>query len=438
MDLSRDAAAALDAADPLAGLRGRFLGTDDDIGHDTGADTRDSSGAAASDGRLIYLDGNSLGRLPRDTPAAVARVVEEQWGRGLIGSWRSWIGEATRIGDALAEAVLGARPGEVLVADSTTVNLYKLLVAGCAARPDRDVLVCCADDFPTDRFVVAGVADARGMTVREAPADIDEGLDPGALAAAVDEEVAVVVLSHVAYRSGALADLAAVTRRAAEVGALVLWDLSHSAGAVPAELTAAGADLAVGCTYKYLNAGPGAPAFLYVRRELQEQLRSPIQGWFGTRDQFAMGPVYEPAAGIERFGAGTPPVLGMAAVDVGVELIAEAGIERLAAKGRALGELVVALADEWLAPHGVVLASPRDPTRRGAHVSLAHPQAWQLTQALIDRQVVPDFRTPDRVRLGPAPLYTRFVDVWDGMARFRTVLETGAHAGFPEQRARVT
>jgi kynureninase len=421
VDLTRDAAAALDASDPLAGFRCRFTGTEDDGG----------------DG-LLYLDGNSLGRLPRDTPAALTRVVEEQWGRGLIGSWASWIGEATRIGDVLADGVLGARPGEVLVGDSTSVNLYKLLVAAIGARPGRDVVVCTADDFPTDRYIVAGVAEAQGMTVRELPADIDEGLDPATLAAALDERVAVVVLSHVAYRSGAKADLAAITRQARDVGALVLWDLSHSVGSVPVELAAAEADLAVGCTYKYLNGGPGSPAFLYVRRELQDELRSPIRGWFGHRDQFAMGPAYEPAAGIERFGVGTPPVLASAAVEVGARLVAEAGIGALAEKGSALTDLAIALGDEWLAPHGVSLASPRDPARRGSHVTFHHPAAWQLTQALIDAGVVPDFRTPDRVRLGPAPLYTRFVDVWDGMDRFRALLEDASFERYPAERARVT
>jgi kynureninase len=421
VDLTRSAAEALDEADPLAGFRKRFAGTEDDGGD-----------------RLIYLDGNSLGRLPLDTPAALARIVEQQWGEGLVGSWASWIGEATRVGDVLADGVLGARPGEVLVGDSTSVNLYKLLVAAIGARPGRDVLVCTADDFPTDRYIVAGAAEASGMTVREVPADIDEGLDPAVLAAALDERVAVVVLSHVAYRSGALADLAAITRQAREAGALVLWDLSHSVGAVPVELAAAGADLAIGCTYKYLNGGPGAPAFLYVRRELQEELRSPIRGWFGHRDQFAMGPTYEPAGGIERFGVGTPPVLATAAVEVGARLVAEAGVPRLAEKGRALTELAVALGEAWLSPHGVVLASPRNPGRRGSHVTFAHAAAWQLTQALIDRRVVPDFRTPDRVRLGMAPLYTRFVDVWDALDRFRTVLDERAHEAYPAERARVT
>jgi kynureninase len=411
----------MDATDPLADFRSRFAGADDD-----GPD------------RLLYLDGNSLGRLPRETPAAIARVVEQQWGEGLVGSWSSWIGEATRIGDVLATGVLGAGPGEVLVGDSTSVNLYKLLVAGARARPGRDVLVCTADDFPTDRYVVAGAAADRGMTVRELPADIDGGLELSALADALDDRVAVVVLSLVAYRSGALADLAEVTRLVHDAGALVLWDLSHAVGAVTIELDDTGADLAVGCTYKYLNGGPGSPAFLFVRRDLQEQLRSPIQGWFGNRDQFAMGPVYEPADGIERFGVGTPPVIGMAGVEVGARLIAEAGIGRLAVKGQQMTDLIVALGDAWLEPHGARLASPRDPSARGSHVTFAHPQAWQLTQALIDRRVVPDFRTPDRVRLGPAPLYTRFADVWDAMDRVRGVLADGAHGAYPEQLARVT
>src|SRR3954463_6909741 len=281
--LDRASAEAADAADELAGVRPASAGADDD-----------------APGRLLYLDGNSLGRMPRETSAAIARLVEEEWGRGLVGSWSSWIGLATAVGDRLAEGVLGARAGEVLVGDSTTVNLYKLLHAAVDARPGRDVVVCCADDFPTDRYVAASVARARGLELREVPADIDAGLDPDVLAQALDDRAAVLVLSHVAYRSGALADLAGITRLARDAGALVVWDLSHAAGSLPVELAASGADLAVGCTYKYLNGGPGAPAFLYVRRELQESLRSPIAGWFGARDQFEMGPVYEPAEGVQR------------------------------------------------------------------------------------------------------------------------------------------
>src|SRR3954462_9446894 len=306
MDLSGPAAEALDAADPLAGFRARFAGTEDD-----------------GPERLVYLDGNSLGRMPRETPAALTRVVEQEWAGGLVGSWSAWIGHASRLGDALAAGVLGARPGEVLVSDSTSVNLYKLLVAAVDARPGRDVIVCCADDFPTDRYIVAGVAEAHGKTVREVPADIDQGLDPALRAAALDERVAVVVLSSVAYRSGALADVAAVTRLVHDAGALVLWDLSHAAGAVEVDLTGAGADLAIGCTYKYLNGGPGAPAFLYVRRDLQDRLRPPIWGWFGQEDQFAMGPAYTPVGGFGRFPAGPPPVPGLALVETGASLLAE-------------------------------------------------------------------------------------------------------------------
>jgi kynureninase len=351
-----------------------------------------------------------------------------------VGSWSQWVSQAGRVGDALAAGVLGARPGEVLVSDSTSVDLYKLLVAGVDARPGRDVLVCTGDDFPTDRYIVAGVAAQRGMTVREIDADVDEGLDLDVLAAALDERVAVVVLSLVAYRSGALVDLAAVTALAREHGALVLWDLSHAAGSVEVDLSLA--DLAVGCTYKHLNGGPGAPAFLYVRRELQADLRQPVQGWFGQRDQFAMGASYEPAAGVDRFGVGTPPVLATAAVEVGVAISAEAGMPAIAAKGRALTSLLVDLLDERVPQ--LRLASPRDPARRGAHVSVEHPQAWQLTQALVDRGVVPDFRTPDRVRFGPAPLYTRFVDIWDAVDRLADVLATDAHLRYPAERARVT
>ncbi len=422
--LTRADALALDAADPLAAFRDRFTGDGHAGSWDDGPDRR------------LYLDGNSLGRLPRATPAAIARVVEQEWGCGLVRSWSDWVSQAGRVGDALAAGVLGARTGEVLVSDSTSIDLFKLLVAGCDARPGRDVVVCCADDFPTDRYIVAGVAAQKGLTVREVPADVDTGLELDVLAAALDERVAVVVLSLVAYRSGALVDLTAVTALAREHGALVLWDLSHAAGSVEVDLAAGGADLAVGCTYKHLNGGPGAPAFLYVRRELQADLRQPVWGWFGQRDQFAMGPAYDPAPGIDRFAVGTPPVLATAAVEIGVGITAEAGIAAVAAKGRALTDLLVTLADERLPQ--LRLASPRDANRRGAHVSLAHPQAWQLTQALLDRGVVPDFRTPDRVRFGLAPLYTRFVDVWDAVDRLVDVLATGAHEGYPTERSRVT
>ncbi len=415
--LDREDAEELDRADPLAGFRDRFVRPEPE---------------------LRYLDGNSLGRLPVATVQRLSQVVTEEWGRGLIRSWSSWISLAGRVGDLIASAVVGAGPGEVVLSDSTTVNLYKLTAAALDARPGRSVVLTSADEFPTDRYVLQGLCAARGLTLREVPADIDTGLSVPAVRAALDRSVAVVVLSQVAYRSGALADLPAITEAAHEVGALVLWDLSHSGGSVPVGLSAAGADLAVGCTYKYLNGGPGAPAYLYVASALQEQLAQPIWGWFGARDQFGMVSAYAPAPGVERFLVGTPPVLGAAAVEEGVRLTAEAGIDRLRAKGTAMTSYLVALADAWLAPLGFRLASPREPELRGSHVSLFHPEAWQVCQALLDRGVVPDYRTPSRLRLGPAPLTTSFVEVYDALAATREIVASGAHLAYPAVPARVT
>jgi kynureninase len=316
------------------------------------------------------------------------------------------------------------------------VNLYKLAVAACDARPGRSVIVTDDDNFPTDRYVLDGVARARGMRLRVVPADMDAGVRADDVAAALDGDVALVSLSHVAYRSGAVADLPAITTAAHAAGALTLWDLSHSAGSVRTGLDEAGADLAVGCTYKHLNGGPGAPAFLYVRRDLQPALRQPVWGWFGQRAQFDMGAEYDPVETVDRFLVGTPPVLGGYAALCGIQLSAAAGIDRIFAKGTALGEFAIALHDEWLAPHGFALASPR--SGRGAHVTLHHHSAWQISQALRDASVIPDYRSPDRLRLGFAPLYTRFVDVHTGLARLREVVRTGAFESFPAERARVT
>jgi len=415
--LSRPYAEELDRDDPLRAFPDRFVAAEKD---------------------LLYLDGNSLGRLPRSTGDRLARVVAEEWGGGLVRSWSSWIELSRRIGDLIGTAVIGAGPGEVLVADSTTVNLYKLAAAALDARPGRTTVLCSADEFPTDRYVLQGLCAARGLTLRDVPADIDSGITVDGVREALDGSVALVVLSHVAYRSGALADLPAITAAAHDAGALVLWDLSHSGGSVPVGLTAAGADLAVGCTYKYLNGGPGAPAYLYVRTGLQEELRQPIWGWFGAADQFAMGAAYVPAPGIDRFLVGTPPVLSLVGAEEGVRLLAEAGIDRLRAKGVAMTSYLVELADAWLAPLGFRLASPRDPALRGSHVSLEHPAAWQVCQALLDRGVVPDYRTPDRLRLGPAPLTTRYTEVYDALEVIRDVVASGAHLSYPEEVARVT
>jgi kynureninase len=407
----------LDAADDLAGFHDRFVFTDP---------------------TLVYLDGNSLGRLPKATRERLRRVVDEEWGDELIRGWDRWIGLATEVGDLIAAGVVEAGPGEVVLSDSTSVNLYKLASAACDARPGRRVIVTDDDNFPTDQYVLQGVAAARGMQLRVVPTDLDAGVSLDGVSALLDEDVALVSLSHVAYRSGGVADLAGITAAAHDVGALVLWDLSHSAGSVRVPLRSAGADLAVACTYKHLNGGPGAPAFLYVRRDLQEALRQPIWGWFGQRDQFAMGSAYDPVGSVERFLVGTPSVLGAYAVHEGARLVAEAGIDRVEAKTRALGGYAITLHDAWLARHGFTLASPRDDARRGAHVALHHPAAWQISQALRAAKVIPDFRTPDRLRLGLAPLYTRFVDVFTGFDRLRAVMESGAWQEHPATRSRVT
>jgi len=411
--LTREEAAGLDAADPLAGFRERF---------------------AIARPELIYLDGNSLGRMPRATRERMTGVLDE-WADRLVSGWEEWIDMPTRVGDLLAEGVLGARPGEVIVSDSTTVNLFKL----CSAALDayrlsaQGVVVTDRDNFPTDRYVLEGLAEQRGLTLRmiDRPDDLEAVLSDGT--------VALVVLSHVNYRTGALADLRGLTDVARRYDAHVVWDLCHSAGALPVDLRENGVELAVGCTYKYLNAGPGAPAFLYAAEEVQQRLRSPIQGWFGQRDQFDMDRSYDPVDGIGRFMAGTPGIAGLAAVEEGVRLTAEAGIGPLREKSVAQCELIVALHDAWLAPLGFELGSPRDASGRGSHVALRHAEAWPICRALIERaDVIPDFRGPDTIRLGVAPLYTRYVDVWDALDRLRGLVERGEQRLVDAARSRVT
>ena len=416
-DLDRAYAERLDAADPLAAYRDQVVIADPD---------------------LIYLDGNSLGRLPVATVDRLAAAAREEWGGGLVRSWATWVDLPRRVGDLIGTRLLQARTGEVVVADSTSVNLYKLAAAALDARPGRRVVVTDDDNFPTDRYVLAGLARERGLQLRTVHTDLDAGPDPGAVTGALDDDVALLSLSHVAYRSGAVADLGEVTRRAHRAGALTLWDLSHSAGSVPVALTDDAVDLAVGCTYKYLCGGPGAPAYLYVRRELQEELRQPIWGWFGQRDQFAMGADYDPVPGIERFCVGTPPVLATYAVEEGARLVADAGVDRLHRKGQALTGYLLELAEAWLTPLGFRPASPRDEARRGAHLTLHHPAAWQICQAAAEHGVVADYRTPDRLRLGPAPLYTRFVDGYDAMTRLRDLVAAGEHRSHPPEPGRIT
>jgi kynureninase len=319
------------------------------------------------------------------------------------------------VGDRLAEIALGAAAGQVIVADSTTVLLYKLIRAAVAARPGRDELVIDRANFPTDRFVVDGVAAERGLTVRYLTPPPAAGVRPDDVAAVIGERTALVVLSHVAYRSGFLADMAAITSAAHAAGALVLWDLCHSAGALPIELDAGDVDLAAGCTYKYLNGGPGSPAFGYVATRLQEELRQPIWGWMGAGDPFAMGPEYEPAKGMRKFISGTPPVLAMQPLKDMLELIAEAGLAAVRRKSVALTERAIALADERLAPLGAVLASPRDAAERGSHVTVDHPRFAEVTAAVWKRGVIPDFRPPDGIRIGLSPLSTSFAELDRGI-----------------------
>ena len=307
------------------------------------------------------------------------------------------------------------RAGQVAVADSTTVCFYKLVAAALDARPHRTEIVTDVDNFPTDRYVLEGLAAARGLTIRWLEFDRAGGPTADRVADAITERTALVTFSHVSYRSAHIAEATAINALAHDAGALTLWDLSHSVGSVPLALDVDGTDLAVGCTYKYLNGGPGAPAFIYVRRELQPALRQPIWGWLGRSDPFAMAAGYEPAAGIRSFLSGTPPVIALGAVDAGVEVVAEAGIDAIRTKGIALTEYAIELADARLARLGVSVASPREPERRGTHVALAHPRAADLTAGLIERRVVPDFRRPDVIRFGLSPLTTRFADVHDGV-----------------------
>jgi kynureninase len=410
-------AQALDSADPLASFRDRFVQQDRD---------------------LIYLDGNSLGPLPVRTQARIAEVVDQDWGVGLVRSWEKWIQLPRQSGEMVAEHLVGAAAGQVLVCDSVTVNLYKLACAALDAMTGRDVIITDDDNFPTDRYVLQGIAAQRGCELRMIHTDPDDGVSEQTLADALDERTALVCLSHVAYRSGALVDMARLTTLVHGSGALALWDLSHSVGAVLIELDAAGADLAVGCTYKYVNAGPGAPGFLYARQSLQPQLRQPIWGWFGQRDQFAMGPRYDPAPGIDSFLTGTPDIIGTVAVGEGARLLGEAGMPELRAKSIELTTYLIALADEWLVPLGFAVASPRDPPRRGAHVTLRHDDAWQISQALIRDGVVGDYRTPDRLRLGPVPIYTTFTEVWTALDRLRQIAATKSYADIPVEQARVT
>ena len=392
--MTLDEARARDTADPLRGFRQRF-------------DLPDG---------VIYLDGNSLGALPKATAAAVADLTTRQWGERLIRSWNEgWIEAQLRIGDKIAR-LIGAAPSEVAVADSTSVNLFKLLTAALRANPERRVILSEAGNFPTDLHIAEGVvAGIPGATLRVAPRD--------RLAEALDESIAVLMLTHVHYKTAGRFDMAAWTARAHAVGALALWDLSHSAGAVPVDLNGANADLAVGCGYKYLNGGPGAPAYLFVAERHQAALANPISGWMGHAAPFDFADGYAPAPGIKRWLAGTPPMLSLAALEVGVDLMLEADPALIVAKSAALFDSFAAIGDAL----GLECVSPRDPAQRGSHISFRHPQAYPLCQALIAHSVIGDFRAPDVLRLGLTPLYLGYEDAVRAGKILADLLATGAY-----------
>ena len=398
MSIDLAAVRALDEADPLRGCRGRF-------------DLPEG---------LIYLDGNSLGALPKAAVARQRALVEEEWGRSLIRSWNShdWIGAPQRIGAKIAP-LIGAKPNEVIVADSVSVNLFKLLIAASELSPDRPILLSEAGNFHTDLHIASGAADLMPNLRLEIVGrdSVERSIGP---------ETNLLLLTHVHFKAGFRFDMAAVTERARRAGALTIWDLSHSAGAVPLDLNRDGVELAVGCGYKYLNGGPGAPAYIYVAEHLQERLISPLRGWMGHAAPFAFTDDYAPAPGISRFLAGTPPMLSLIGLESGIESFDGVDMDQVWAKSVALFDLFASLVEERCPGHGLSCISPSDPDRRGSHISFSHPNAFELCQALIDAEVVGDFRAPDVIRFGLTPLYLGYEDIWDGVERMRLILESGS------------
>jgi kynureninase len=397
-------AAALDAADELAGYRDQFIGSDDPT-------------------IIAYLDGNSRGRPLRATRDRISSFVEEVWGRRLIRAWdEGWMDDPVGVGDQIGRVVLGAAPGQTVVGDSTSVMLYKWIRAALGSQAGRDEIIIDDGNFPTDRFVVEGIAAELAIRLRWLKADRRRGVTVNQVAEAIGSRTALIVLSDVAYRSGYLTDVAAITALAHDHGALVLWDLCHSAGVIPRRLDDWRVDLAVGCTYKYLNGGPGSPAFGYVRADLQNRLRQPIQGWMGAAEPFAMAKRYTPSDGIRRFLSGTPSIVAMLGMQDMLALIERAGLEAIRAKSVALTEFAIEVSDRLLGPLGVDVASPRDPAVRGSHVTLEHPEFRVATARLWEMGVIPDFRPPDGLRIGLSPLSTSFGEVYRGLIAVREVL----------------
>jgi kynureninase len=397
-------AAALDENDPLAAYRDLFV---------------------RPDGVVAYLDGNSLGRPLAATRDRLGEFLDGEWGERLIRAWdEHWMDRPTELGDVIGRVVIGAAPGQTVVADSTTVLLYKLVRAAVGARPGRTEIVADTENFPTDRFILDAVAGETGLTIRWITPDPATGVRLEDVQALLSERTALVALSHVAYKSAYVVDLPAITAAAHDVGALVLWDLCHSAGAIEIGIDAADVDLAVGCTYKYLNGGPGSPAFAYVAAALQPHLVQPIAGWMGHADPFAMSPAYRPAPGIRRFISGTPPILGMLPLQDMLGLLEKAGMPAVREKSVRLTEFAIRIADEVLAPLEVVVGSPRDPAVRGGHVTLEHDAMESVVARLWERGVIPDFRPPRGLRAGLSPLSTGFTELAVALAHVREVMAT--------------
>lgn len=418
---SLDFARQLDHEDPLASYRAQFVSNDPD---------------------LIYLDGNSLGRLPGFVIERMKKAVEEEWGTDLIRGWnKGWWESPSRIGDKIA-TLLGAAEGQVLVGDQTSINLFKLAAAALTLQPQRKRIITDNFNFPSDLYILQGINNLLGNRheiLRIGARDNDITPDLDALEAAINEETALVTLSQVTFKSGYLYDMAQVTELAHSKGALVLWDLSHSAGAVPIELDECDVDLAIGCTYKYLNGGPGAPAFLYVNRRLQDAVTSPIWGWWGQKDPFEFDLSYQPAPGVQRFLIGTAPMLSTLAMEAALTPLLEAGMDALRAKSVLMTDYAAYLTDTWLAPLGFSLGSPRDSARRGSHISIRHEEGYRINRAMIEElNVIPDFRAPDNIRLGFAPLYISFADIQEGFDRIRRVMEEGRYKKYPRQKLTVT
>jgi kynureninase len=414
----------LDAQDELASFRDEFV---------------------IADPNLIYLDGNSLGRLPKRTIEFMRNAIEDVWGERLIRLWNDgWIHTPTRLGAKIAR-LIGAQEDEIIVAEATSINLFKLAIAALRARRDRTKIVSDVFNFPSDLYILQGIIDLLGRRHRLEliPSKDTITIPPDAVSAAIDSDTALVSLTHVAFKSAFMYDMPAVTERAHRAGALMLWDLSHSVGVVPVDLNACGVDLAVGCTYKYLNGGPGAPAFLYVRRDLQTQLSQPLWGWFAARNPFAFELDFVPADNISRYRVGTPPMLSMKALEPAIDIILEAGIDRLRAKSVRQTEYLISLAEQRLVPLGFAIGTPKRAEMRGSHVSLRHPEAHRINRALIeaeppDIKVIPDFREPDNIRLGIAPLYNSFVDIYLAIDRLRQIVEGRIYEKYSPERLAVT